>query len=234
MDKQDTAQNTANTLMDRLADAAWDQLASLPPRSLSIDEIAHQAEVSTAAARAVAGDVTALILHKLAKLDRQAMLESLADIEDAGEVTIREKIMEALMHRFEVYAPFKAQIAQLDSAARRDPALGIRLLDSLVQAMRGLLGMVGDDLRGWRGAARVRGVVGVAMLVARNWQTDDSADLSGTMKDIDRRLAQAEEWGQSLGVFGGGFGRAKEAMDDDLHAAADYGDGDASSSDRYQ
>ena len=30
---------------------------------------------------------------------------SFADIEDAGAVPIREKILEALMHRFEVYAP---------------------------------------------------------------------------------------------------------------------------------
>ena len=136
---------TTNAIMDRLAAATWGQLATLTPAVLDLNEIARQAEIRPAAARAAAGSVTTLILHQLSRLDRQALLESLANIEDAGEVTIREKILESLMHRFEVYAPFKAQIAALDAAARRDLQLGIRLLDSLGQAMRALLRMVGDD-----------------------------------------------------------------------------------------
>lgn len=201
-----TPQETTSLIMDKLADAAWDQLASLAPASLRIDEIARQAAVSETAARAVAGNVTSLILYKLARLDRQAILETLADIEDAGEVTIREKILEALMHRFEVYQPYKAQIARLDSAARRDPALGLRLLDSLAQAMRGLLAMAGDDLVGLRGEARVRGLAFVAMMAARAWQKDDSADMAATMNEIDKRLEQAEEWGRTLRVLGRGEG----------------------------
>ena len=153
------------------------------------------------AARAVAGSMANLILHKLARLDRQAVLETLADIEDAGDVPARDKIIEGLMHRFEVYAPYRRQMAQLETAARRDPALGLRLIESLSQAMRMLLRMAGDDLAGVRGEARVRGVAGVAMIVARVWQTDDTPDLSTTLKEIDRRLATAEEWGRTLRVL---------------------------------
>ena len=215
-----TPQETTSLIMDKLADAAWDQLASLAPASLRIDEIARQAEVSETAARAVAGNVTSLILHQLAHLDRQAILETLADIEDAGEVTIREKILEALMHRFEVYQPYKAQIARLDSAARRDPLLGLRLLDSLAQAMRGLLAMAGDDLQGLRGEARVRGLAFVAMMAARIWQGDDSADLAMTMNEIDKRLEQAEEWGRTLRVLG-----RSEGGDDTQDAESNANDG---------
>jgi hypothetical protein len=217
-----TPQETTSLIMDKLADAAWDQLASLAPASLRIDEIARQAEVSETAARAVAGNVTSLILHQLARLDRQAILETLADIEDAGEVTIREKILEALMHRFEVYQPYKAQIARLDSAARRDLALGLRLLDSLAQAMRGLLAMAGDDLVGLRGEARVRGLAFVAMMAARAWQKDDSADMAATMNEIDKRLEQAEEWGRTLRVLGRGEG-ADDGHDADSNASDDGG-----------
>lgn len=217
-----TPQETTSLIMDKLADAAWDQLASLAPASLRIDEIARQAEVSETAARAVAGNVTSLILHQLARLDRQAILETLADIEDAGEVTIREKILEALMHRFEVYQPYKAQIARLDSAARRDPALGLRLLDSLAQAMRGLLAMAGDDLVGLRGEARVRGLAFVAMMAARAWQKDDSADMAATMNEIDKRLEQAEEWGRTLRVLGRGEG-GDDGHDADSNASDEGG-----------
>jgi hypothetical protein len=211
-----TAADTPTAMMDRLADAAWSQLAELSPRALHIDDIAATAGLPPSAARAVAGSITALILHQLARLDRQAVLESLADIEDAGDVTIRDKIMEALMHRFEVYAPHRAQMTQLEAAARRDPALGLRLIDSLVQAMRMLLRMAGDDLTGLAGEARVRGVAGVAMVVARVWRTDETPDLSLTLKEIDKRLATAEEWGRTLRVLRSGVAEdAGYGMGDD-------------------
>ena len=215
-----TAADTPTMMMDKLAEAAWAQLAELSPRAIHIDDIAATAGVSSSAARAVAGSITSLILHQLARLDRQAVLESLADIEDAGDVPIRDKIVEALMHRFEVYAPHRAQMVQLEDAARRDPAFGLRLVDSLLQATRMLLRMAGDDLVGFRGAARVRGVAGVAMVVARVWRTDDTPDLSVTLKEIDKRLATAEEWGRTLRVLDGG------AMVDDV-AEADSGFGAA-------
>ena len=196
-----TAADTPTAMMDRLAEAAWSQLADQPPRALHIDDIAATAGVAPTAARAVAGSMTSLILHQLARLDRQAVLESLADIEDAGDVPIRDKIMEALMHRFEVYAPYRAQMAQLESAARRDPGLGLKLLDSLFQAVRMLLRMAGDDLTGLAGEARVRGVAGVAMVAARVWRSDDTPDLSLTLKEIDKRLATAEEWARTLRVL---------------------------------
>ena len=197
------AAETPTMMMDKLADAAWTMLADQAPRAIHIDDVADAAGVAPTAARTVAGSMTALILHKLQRLDRQAALETLADIEDAGAVPVRDKIVEALMHRFEVYAPYRRQVAQLNAAAQRDPALGLRLLDSLVQAMRMLLRMAGDDLAGWQGEARVRGVAAVAMVVARTWQDDETPDLATTMKDIDRRLETAEEWGRTLRVLGG-------------------------------
>ena len=218
-----SASETPTMMMDRLADAAWDMLADQPPRAIHIDDVANSADIAPAAARAVAGSITALILHKLQRLDRQAVLESLADLEDAGDVPIRDKIVEAMMHRFEIYAPYRRQVAQLDMAARRDPALGLRLLDSLAQAMRMLLRMVGDDLAGLQGEARVRGVAGVAMVVARTWKDDDTPDLSATLKEIDRRLATAEEWGRTLRVLAGEPSPA-QAGDDPVSAGDDERD----------
>ena len=217
-----TSTDTPTVMMDKLAEAAWAQLADMSPRALHIDGIAAAAGVAPSAARAVSGSITALILHQLARLDRQAILESLADIEDAGEVPVRDKIMEALMHRFEVYAPYRAQMIQLEAAARRDPVLGLRLVESLLQATRMLLRMAGDDLAGFRGEARVRGVTGLAMVVARVWRTDDTPDLSMTLKEIDKRLATAEEWGRTFRVLDDGSASDGE----DANAGGFYDSGD--------
>ena len=217
-----TSTDTLTVMMDKLAEAAWAQLADMSPRALHIDEIAAAAGIAPSAARAVSGSITALILHQLARLDRQATLESLADIEDAGEVPVRDKIMEALMHRFEVYAPYRAQMIQLEAAAWRDPVLGLRLVESLLQATRMLLRMAGDDLAGFRGEARVRGVTGLAIVVARVWRTDDTPDLSMTLKEIDKRLATAEEWGRTFRVLDDGSASDGE----DANAGGFYDSGD--------
>ena len=37
---------TTNAIMDRLAAATWDQLATLTPAALDLDEIARQAEIA--------------------------------------------------------------------------------------------------------------------------------------------------------------------------------------------
>lgn len=230
-----TASDTPTMMMDKLAEAAWAQLAEMSPGALHIDDIAAAAGVTPAAARAVSGSITALILHQLARLDRQAVLESLADIEDAGDVPTRDKIMEALMHRFEVYAPYRAQMNRLEAAARRDPAFGLKLVDSLFQAVRMLLRMAGDDLAGLRGEARVRGVAGMAMVVARVWRTDDTPDLSVTLKEIDKRLATAEEWGRTLRVLDGGAGVAgAEADQGGFDTSDDHGPVENGPGGRYQ
>ena len=61
--------------------------------------------------------------------------------------------------------------------------------------------MAGDHCDGWRGLLRIKGVAGVVLVVARVWMDDDSPDLAPTMKELDRRLQQAEEWAVSLGLF---------------------------------
>ena len=184
-----------------LADEAWRQLGSRTLASLTVAEIAAHADVDAALAVAVAGSPQQLVLGKMAALDDQAVLESFADIEDAGAVPSREKILEALMHRFEVYAPYRMQIQALNRATRGRPDLALALGLGLQSVTRRMLAMAGDHCDGWRGLLRIKGVAGVVLVVARVWMDDDSPDLAPTMKELDRRLQQAEEWAFSFRLF---------------------------------
>ena len=206
-----------------LADEAWQQLGSRPLADLTLAEIAAHAEIDAGLAVAVAGDPQQLVLGKMAALDDQAVLESFADIEDAGAIPIREKILEALMHRFEVYAPYRVQIQALNRAARRRPDLALALGLGLQSVTRRMLAMAGDHCDGWRGLMRVKGVVGVVMVVARVWMKDDSPDLAPTMKELDRRLQQAEEWAVSLRLFQQSHRRANQSSEQEDVTAGRYG-----------
>ena len=206
-----------------LADEAWQQLGSRPLAELMVAEIAAHADVDTALAVAVAGDPQQLVLGKMAALDDKAVLESFADIEDAGAVSVREKILEALMHRFEVYAPYRKQIQALNRAARGRPDLALALGLGLQSVTRRMLAMAGDHCDGWRGSMRVKGVAGVVMVVARVWMKDDSPDLAPTMKELDRRLRQAEELAFGLRLFQRSNRPVAQAAEQDGIKAARYG-----------
>jgi len=206
-----------------LADEAWQQLGSRPLADLTLAEIAAHAEIDAGLAVAVAGDPQQLVLGKMAALDDQAVLESFADIEDAGAIPIREKILEALMHRFEVYAPYRVQIQALNRAARGRPDLALALGLGLQSVTRRMLAMAGDHCDGWRGLMRVKGVVGVVMVVARVWMKDDSPDLAPTMEELDRRLQQAGEWAVSLRLFQQSHRRANQSSEQEDVTAGRYG-----------
>ena len=206
-----------------LADEAWQQLGSRPLADLTLAEIAAHAEIDAGLAVAVAGDPQQLVLGKMAALDDQAVLESFADIEDAGAIPIREKILEALMHRFEVYTPYRVQIQALNRAARGRADLALALGLGLQYVTRRMLAMAGDHCDGWRGLMRVKGVVGVVMVVARVWMKDDSPDLAPTMKELDRRLQQAGEWAVSLRLFQQSHRRANQSSEQEDVTAGRYG-----------
>ena len=185
-----------------LADAAWALLASHDIDAIDLDMVADMAGVDHGLAGALGGSVQRLVLAKMAALDHQSVLETFGDIEDAGTVSIREKIIEGLLHRFETYAPYRPQIDHLNRSARRHPELALRLFDGLEAVVRRILVMSGDPVHGLKGMLRVKGVVGVFLVTARVWMKDDSADLAATMKALDQRMATAEEWGVSLRLFG--------------------------------
>ncbi len=185
----------------KLFDTAWKQLENMPLKEISLVETADLAGIDHSLAFAVSGDIQKLILAKVAELDDAAIYESFIDIKDAGDISFREKILEGLMHRFEVYAPYRAQIVALNRAACRRPDLALALMLGLQAVTRRIMIMAGDPCDGWQGLVRNKGVVGVVLIAARVWMKDDTLDLAPTMKELDRRLQQAEEWGLSLRVF---------------------------------
>lgn len=221
---QDADQDTTIT-MSQLAAVAFDMLADKPLEQISLDDVADAANIDRDYAAICAGTVSALILHHLSMLDNKAMSETFDDLKDAGDVSIREKILEAILHRFEVYNPYKKAVASLAKSALRNPPFGLELFARRVAVTRRLLLLCGDNPKGWQGEARIHGVVGVMVASARVWHKDDAPDLSMTMKEIDRRLEQAEDWGHSLGVFGRGASRQKSDTADsaDVDMGADKG-----------
>ena len=214
MSQDNTIPDSTHDRMVLLGDAAWTLLATQPIDQIDFNAVADMAGVDRALAGALSGSVQCLVLAKMTELDRQSLKETFVDIQDAGAVSIREKIIECLLHWFETYKPYRLQIHQLNRSARSYPDLALRLLLGLEALIRHILVMSGDPALGFKGMVRVKGVAGVFLSTARVWMKDDSNDLAATMKMLDQRMSQAEEWGISLRILDGG--RSRDGSDDRL------------------
>ena len=205
MSQDKTILDSNHDKMVLLGNAAWTLLATHPVDQIDFDAVAEMAGVDRGLAGALSGSVQCLVLAKMTKLDRQSLMETYDDIQDAGAVSIREKIIESLLHWFETYAPYRSQIAQLNQSARSHPDLALRLFVGLEELIRHILVMSGDPALGLKGLVRVKGVACVFLATARVWMKDNSNDLAATMKMLDQRMSQAEDWGISLRIFDGGL-----------------------------
>ncbi len=203
MSQDNTITGSDHDRMVLLGDAAWTLLAAHSIEEINFDAVADMAGVDRGLALSLSGSVQALVLAKMTELDRQSVKETHDDIQDAGAVSTREKIIESLLHWFETYAPYRLQIDQLKRSARSHPDLALRLFVGLEALIRHILVISGDPALGFKGMMRVKGVAGVFLSTARVWMKDDSNDLAATMKMLDQRMSKAEEWGISLRIFDG-------------------------------
>ena len=152
----------------------------------------------------------ASVLLRFGRLADQAALESATT-----EGTVRDKLFDLLMSRFEAMQAQRDGMRALLRAVPFDPPLAALLACATKRSMRWMLHAAGVPATGLRGSLEVRGLLAVWLWVTRAWEKDDSADLSGTMAALDTALARAE---QAAGWLAGG---RREAPEPDASAVVD-------------
>ena len=184
-----------------LADACWQRLSSSRCDEISLSLLAQDCNMSPSQAVIEAGSVTNLICYQLDKLDQEALLQSAEDFADDPHARIYDKLLEGLMMRFELFAPYRAQFDNLHHSAKRNPALALHLAHHLQDMIGRLLTLAGDETIGPRKQARIFGVGAVLMRVRATWIKDEGADLGLTLKALDDELKKACEWALSLKIL---------------------------------
>ena len=142
----------------------------------------------------------------LLRLGRMADSAALADAPSEG--TVRDKLFDLLMHRFDTLQAHRAGVAVLLRALPSDPPTALLLACATRRSMRWMLQAAGVSTTGLRGQLRVRGLVAVWLWTLRAWERDESADLSGTMAALDAALRRAD---RLAAMLGGGDGPPPEA-----------------------
>jgi hypothetical protein len=119
-----------------------------------------------------------------------------------GDGSVRERLFDLLMRRFDALQPHRAGVIALLHALPFDPPLAALLSCATHRSMRWMLQAAEVPAAGLRGMLQVRGLTAVWLWALRTWERDDSPDLSGTMAVLDTALSRAERAAAWLGGRG--------------------------------
>jgi ubiquinone biosynthesis protein COQ9 len=158
-------------------------------RDLSYADIAKDAGLSLAAAHE-AYPSKAAILTGIGR-DIDARLFASLD-EDPLDGSPKDRLFDLLMRRFDVLNEHREAYAALAWELPRTPVEAGCLALQLRRSLANMLEAAGLSASGLRGAFRIEGLGALYACALRVWLKDETADLSKTMAELDKRLGQVE------------------------------------------
>ncbi len=191
-----------------LVGSAFTLAAELGWRAVSVAEAARRANLPLEQAR-TRFPVKGAILARFGVLADQAALKS-----SLAEGSVRERLFDLLMSRFDVLQQHRAGVLALLDALPFDPGAAVLLAGATGRSMGWMLEAAGCSASGLTGLLRVDGLTAVWLWTVRAWRQDESLDLSTTMAALDRALDRVEQVAGWLSRGGG--------ASDDAEASASF------------
>jgi len=158
-------------------------------RDLSYADIAKDAGLSLAAAYQAYPSKAAILTGIGRDIDARlfASLE-----EDPLDGSAKDRLFDLLMRRFDVLNEHREAYAALAWELPRTPIEAGCLMFQLRRSLANMLEAAGLSASGLRGAVRIEGLGAIYACALRVWLKDETADLSKTMAELDKRLGQVE------------------------------------------
>ncbi|MFO1163334.1 MAG: TetR/AcrR family transcriptional regulator [Reyranellaceae bacterium] len=144
-------------------------------------------------------DKASLVAGFLARVDAE-VLAGTSDTADPEE-TVRDRLFDVLMRRFDALRPYRAAVQAIRRAGLRDPLLALSLGPAVRRSMAAMLEGAGVPSDGIPGALRQSGLLVIYQAVSQVFEKDDTADSSKTMAALDSRLKRAEKWVQFVDKY---------------------------------
>lgn len=207
-------------LEDRIIDAALARAQTDGWLTVSMAEIAADAEVGVAEAFAAFPSKSAILDALLQRVDRRMLADAQPDFAE----TARDRLFEVIMLRMDALAPHRPGIAAVLRDLPGDPETVFRLLPGLHGRLARILEAAGLSSSGLLGLMRINGLALILLDTARVWVTDDSADMARTMATLDRALRRAESFMKfTRGLHPPRLGRTPAAASEDAPPDGDDG-----------
>lgn len=173
---------------DRIVDAFMEVIAQNGWSGARLEQVAKVAQRDIAEVVGSVGDRWDALRAYRRRID----LEALGAVMGDDSSSVRDRLFDLLMARFDAMQAQRPAIEQLVRSTRRDPGLAAFFARELPKSFRRLADAAGVDTGGYFGPLRVRALAMLNLVVMRTWLDDETSDLSRTMKALDERLARAE------------------------------------------
>jgi AcrR family transcriptional regulator len=176
--------NDANR--DKIITAFLALLAEKPFEKINLSAVAERAGVSLADMRGQFGSTFDMLNAFVRDTDRKVLAGG--EREDA-ESSVRDRLFDVLMRRFEALQPHREAIRSLARSAQRHPGFALALNRLAVRSQQWMLSAAGIDSSGLVGGLRAQGTAVMYARVMRVWLEDDDPGLARTMAELDRDLS---------------------------------------------
>jgi AcrR family transcriptional regulator len=171
---------------DQLREAALRLLAERGWADTTVADIAAKAGVSAAEAAATFPSKTAILA------DVQTWIDEQASAAEPGSGSVRDKLFELLMRRFDALKPHKKAVRALAAGVCANPLAGLAAAPRLAKSLARSLDSAGAGTAWPAGPLKVQGLGLIYANAFRVWLGDDTPDMSRTMAALDRGLGRAE------------------------------------------
>ncbi len=156
-------------------------------RHVALADIARAADISLATLHAHFPTRAAILNAFIAGID-----ETTLSAAPAAEDSVRDRLFDLLMRRFDALRPHKAGVRAVLAAAICDPPAAACLGLRLFRSMTWIAEAAGVASAGPLGLLRVKALAAAYAMVLRTWLDDESEDQSLTMAALDRALKRLE------------------------------------------
>ena len=179
-------------LMEKIASDGW--------QSIDLENLSQECDFDVLNVTGGLRNKVDLLVAFSAFIDSTVDQSIDADLKD-DQIPLRERLLEALLIRFEILAPYKAGIIKLMKALPNTPNFVLMGSKSLKLSMEATLAAVGLEAKGIQGAIRVKGLCVIFLSGVCTWSKDNSEDLSATTRVLDERLKQTENIISNFGLI---------------------------------
>ncbi len=176
----------ADNTREKIITAFLSLLAETSFEKIGLAAVADKAGVLLAEMRKYFGSTFDMVAGFVRTTDEKVLAGG--DVEDA-QATMRDRLFDVLMRRFEVLTPNRAAVRSLACTARRNPRFALGMNKLAVRSQQWMMSAAGLDSSGLAGGMRAQALAVLFARVMRVWLDDEDPGLARTMAELDRELA---------------------------------------------
>ena len=185
-----------NTLKSKLIDTAISELLCGRWDSINMRSISKKSKIKLDQVLKISNSK-----EELLDLWSQSINFKILDkisLEELKEATIKDRILELMLCRFDVLSGHRREMTALVALARKNAIESVRALGRIKQSMQYILNLSGAEYQGKIGILKIKILSLIWLVTFKEWYEFKEDDNSVIMSNLDRRLTLAENANNSI------------------------------------